>query len=171
VTTGQQENTIRSVELQMENYLYAPNEHDRYLMLDYFFDKAVVHNAEQCSGMLKFAPIIYNDPWKELGYPIYNPTSIEILYSRIENKYRFNTFYDQTDDRGEYTNARRMIWNTAPNGYVRTLNPANLNYNKDVTQLKRFRNYNNQVWLRKDVVGNVKILLILSNLKLLNSPR
>lgn len=171
MTTGQQVNTIKSVELQMENYLYASNGHDRYLMLEYFFDKAVVHNAEQCSGLLKFAPIAHNDPWRDLSFPAFNLGSVDILYSKVENKYRFNMFFDLTDDRGEFTNARRMIWNTAANGYVRTLNNSNLNYAKDATQRKRFRDYNNLVFLRKDVVGNIKILLMLSTLKLQQSPR
>lgn len=171
MTTGQQVNTIRSVELQMENYMYAPNGHDRYLMLEYFFDKAVVHNPEQCSGLLRLNQTPTNDPWGALAYPIINPSSIDILYSKVENKYRFNQFFDVTDDRGEFTNARRMIWNTEANGYVRSLNVPNLNYGKDSFQRKKFRDYNNLVFLRKDVVGNVKILLMLANLKLLNSPR
>jgi hypothetical protein len=171
VVTGQQENTIKSVQVIMENYLYAANEHDRYLMLDYFFDKGVVFNNEQCSGLLKFNPILYNDPWAELGFPVYNINSVDILYSRVENRYRFNQFSDLVDDRGEFSAARRMIWNTGANGYVKTLNAPNLNYAKDPEQRKRFRGYNNSVWLRKDIVGNVKILVILSDLKLQNSPR
>jgi len=172
VNTGQQVNVLRSIELQMENYLYdAGNCHDRYLMLEYFFDKAVIWNPEQCSGMLKFNPIIHNDPWKELSFPQYNAGSVDILYSKVENKYRFNQMVDLTSDRGEFSNARRMIWNTSPNGYVRALNNANLDYAKSPTEHKRFRNYQNSVWLRKDIVGKVKILLILADQKLQQSPR
>ena len=121
--------------------------------------------------MLKFNPIIHNDPWKELSFPQYNAGSVDILYSKVENKYRFNQMVDLTSDRGEFSNARRMIWNTSPNGYVRALNNANLDYAKSPTEHKRFRNYQNSVWLRKDIVGKVKILLILADQKLQQSPR
>ncbi len=78
---------------------------------------------------------------------------------------------DITDDRGEFSSARRMIWNTAPNGYVRTLNAANMNYNKNDFQRKKIRGYNTLVLLRRRVSGDKKYLVILSNNKNLLSPR
>lgn len=32
-----------------------------------------------------------------------------------------------------------LIWNTEDNGYIRNLNPVNLNYNKQDFQRKKFR--------------------------------
>ena len=171
VATGQQTNTVRSVEHQVEVYLYASNCHDRYLQLETYFDRAVVFNNEQVSGYLNLIENPHNDPYAALNYPIVNPNSIDILYSKVEGKYRWNMFFDITDDRGEFTNAKRMIWNTTANGYLKILNPLNLNYNKDRFQLKRMRGYNNSVWLQKKVSGSNKILVILVQNKLLNSPR
>jgi hypothetical protein len=73
----------------------------------------------------------------------------------------------------------QMIWNTAINGYDRTLNSNNLNYAKDIFQRKKFRHYTNSVWLRKDPMDIVKypngnpykMLVILTNNKELYSPR
>lgn len=169
--TAQQTNTLRSVEHQVEVYLYAPNCHDRYLQLETYFDRAVVFNNEQVSGYLNLIQTPFNDPYATLNYPIINANSMDILYSKVEGKYRFNGFFDIVDDRGEFTNAKRMIFNTAANGYAKVLNPLNLNYNKDPFQRKRFRGYNNSVWLQKKVCGPNKILVILVNNKLLNSPR
>jgi len=171
VNTVQQVNTVRSVEIQMENYIYDANCHDRWHDLEFFFDEAVVFNTEQVSGLLKLNQTPNNDPYALLNYPITNFASIDILYSKIENKYRFNMFDDITDDRGEFTNAKRMIWNTASNGYARTLNSANLNYTKDPFQRKKFRHYTTNVLLRRKVSGNRKILLMLTNNKDLYSPR
>lgn len=169
--TAQDVNTLRSVESQVEIYKYAPNCTDRYLYLEDFFDEAVVYNNEQVSGLLKLNVTPHNDPFGMLAYPIINPSSISILYSKVEGKYRFNQFFDITDDRGEFSNARRMIWNTGANGYVRVLNPLNLDYQKNEFQRKKIRGYNTLVNLKKNVSGNMKFLVLLSSNKLLNSPR
>jgi hypothetical protein len=173
--TGQAVNTTRSVEYIMESYIYDPDGIDRYQVLDYNFDKAVVYNTEQVSGTLNLtlspknnAPIIVN-------YPQINPNSISILFSKEEQKYRFNQFWDITNNRGEFiiggVQAQQPIWNTELNGYIRILNVNNLNYNKSPFDRKKFRHYVNHVVLTRTVSDNVKMLLKVSNNKLLNSPR
>lgn len=179
--TPQRVNTVRSVEYYLEVYKYDQNCYDRFHVLDYNFDEAVVYNTEQCSGMLRLTPNPRPDPMLMIQYPIVNPTFIEILFSKVENKYRFNQFWDITDDRGEYPLyplppvAQRMIWNTGANGYVKTLNPVNLNYNKAEMQRKKFRHYTNSVFLRKRVIVGqqmtYKMLVLIANTKELNSPR
>jgi hypothetical protein len=169
--TGLQVNTLRSIEYQLEVYKYDLNCYDRYLFLDVNFDEAVIFNNEQCSGLLKLNLTPNNDPWLANTYPIFNPNSVDILYSRVENKYRFDMITDLTDDRGEFTNAQRMIWNTGASGYIKTLNPLNLNYSKDVFQQKKMRGYTSSVFLRKKVSGDKKFLLNFSINKLQNSPR
>lgn len=171
VNTVQQETTLRSVECQVEVYKYATNCHDRYLEVDTFFDEAIVTNNEQTSGLLLLNNSPYNDPWATIGYPKYNANSVDILYSRVENRYRFNMIVDLTDDRGQFTMAQRMIWNTPANGYTRVLNPANINYAKDPFQHKKIRGYTSTVLLRKKISGNEKFLILLTNNKELNSPR
>jgi hypothetical protein len=146
--------------------------YDRFHVLDFNFDQAVVYNTEQVSGMLNLNLAPKNNPMQMIKYPIINFNFIDILYSKVENKYRFNQFWDITDDRGEYNPiAQRMIWNTGANGYNRTLNPNNLNYNKPSFQRKKFRHYTNTVFLRKKVCGDKKMLVILTNNKELYSPR
>ena len=171
LSTGQEVNTLRSVQYQMEVYKYAPNCFDRYHVLDFNFDEAVIYNTEQVSGLLRLNLSPKNNPWGILAYPIINPTFIDILFSKVEQKYRIDQFWDVTDDRGEYTTAERMIWNTEPNGYIKTLNPINLNYNKDPFQRKKFRHYTNVVLLRRLVSGDKKMIVMITNNKNLYSPR
>jgi hypothetical protein len=171
INTIQTVNTLRSVEYQMEAYNYENNCYDRFHLLDFNFDEAVVYNSEQCSGLLKLNISPKNNPTAMIQYPIINPTSIDILYSKVEQKYRFNQFWDVTNDRGEYTNVEEVIWNTQPNGYVQILNAANLNYNKYQTQRKKFRHYENYVFLRRVVSGKTKMLVMITNGKNLYSPR
>lgn len=185
VNTGNQTFTLRSVEYQLEVYKYAPNCYDRFHKLDTNFDEAVVYNTEQCSGLLKLNLTPRNNAPAILNYPVINPSNIEILYSKVEQKYRFNQFWDITRDRGEFpigspyppptpnvgSYAMQTIWNTAPNGYIRTLNPNNLNYNKFALERKKFRHYTNTVLLRKLVSGDSKFLVMTSTNKNLYSPR
>jgi len=170
-SSGIQVNTLRSIEYYMEVYKYASNCYDRYLFLNANFDEAVIYTNEQCSGLLKLNLSDVNDPYQANLYPIYNGNSVDVLFSKVEGKYRLNTFYDLTSDRGEFSNAERMIWLTGANGYVRNLNPQNLEYAKDVFQQKRFRNYNMTVFLRRRVSGNMKFLMLFAENKQLESKR
>lgn len=172
VDTAQTVNTVRSVEYQLECYKYAPNAFDRFHVLDFNFDEAVVYNTEQVSGLLKLNLQSRTNPFEVVSYPRIQASYIDILFSKVENRYRFNQFWDITADRGEYNpNAQRMIWNTEANGYIRVLNPANMNYNKQEFQRKKFRHYLNYVFLRKKVSGDRKMLVVFTNNKNLYSPR
>ena len=172
VNTPQEVNTLRSIEYTMEAYKYAPNCYDRFHVLDFNFDEAVIYNTEQTSGLLKLILNPKQDPTAILTYPIINPTNINVLFSKEENKYRFNQFWDVTDNRGEYDPAaQRTIWNTEANGYIRVLNANNINYDKDPFQRKKFRHYTTSVLLRRLVSNDRKMLVMIANTKDLNSPR
>ena len=188
VHTVQQVNTLRSIEYMLEVYKYAGNCYDRFHSLDFNFNEAVVYTTEQCSGLLKLNLVPKNNAPQRLAYPVVNIDSVDILYSKEEQKYRFNQFWDLTASRGEFpinsayppptpnvgTYAERMIWNTGANGYVRVLNPNNLNYSKNPLQRKKFRGYVTFVLLRRtftpDTEGN-KMLVMLTNNKNLASSR
>ena len=174
--SGQVVNTLRSIEYQMEAYVFKnfnlprPQEMigvDRWHDLDWNFDEAIIYNSEQVSGLLTLDLIPKNNVVLLNQYPIINnPTNIQILYSKEEQKYRFNQFWDITDDRGEFTGIERSIWITTLNGYIKDLNQANLNYIKAEMQHKKFRHYYNMLLLRKNYSGDRKMLLKLNNSKM-----
>jgi hypothetical protein len=172
-STGQTVNTVRSIEYMLEGYIYNQDTSDKYHVLDANFDRAVIHNSEQVSGVLKLNPSPKNNSPIIVNYPQVNPTNIDILFSKEEQKYRFNQFWDVTADRGEFTypNVQRPIWTTEFNGYIRGLNPNNLNYNKSPFERKKFRHYTNRVLLYKMISGNIKLIFKLANTKFLYSPR
>ena len=174
--TGQSVNTIRSIEYQLETYVYKGTMGnacggDAYEDLNFNFDQATIYNNEQVSGLLLLNMSPYNDPWNELTYPIVGSQNINVLADKVEHKFRLNQFWDITNDRGEFTNSEQPVWGTSCNGYVRTLNSINLNYNKPETQRKKFRHYSNHVLLRRMQSGNKKMLLRLNNTKLNLSQR
>lgn len=175
--TGQSVNTIRSFEYQLETYVYKGDPQynmcggDKWEDLDFNFDASIIYNNDQVSGLLVLNPQPVNNPWNNLTYPIVNLNSIDVLVSKVEHKFRFNQFWDITNDRGEFTNVEQSIFNTESNGYIRPLNTLNLNYQKSPTQRKKFRHYSNNLILRRNVSGNRKMLLRLNNTKLLLSQR
>ena len=175
--TGQAVNTVRSFEYQLETYIYKGEAlynmcgGDKWEDLNYNFDSAIVYNNDQTSGLLILNQQPFNDPWGSLTYPIIGPNNINILSTKVEHKFRFNQFWDITNDRGEFSNAEQSTFVTNCNGYIRPLNSVNLNYNKLATQRKKFRHYSNQVILRRNVSGNRKMLLRLNNTKLQLSMR
>jgi hypothetical protein len=176
-STGQSVTTTRSIEYLLECYVYDQDGIDRYEVLDYNFDKAIVYNNEQVSGLLQLnlspknnAPVIVNYPQIDVATNLIN-----ILYSKEEQKYRFNQFWDVTRNRGEFQAGgilvQQPIWSTELNGYIRNLNVNNLDLNKSPFERKKFRHYANHVVLIRTVSDNVKMLLKVTNNKLLNSPR
>jgi hypothetical protein len=152
----------------------------------------VIYNSEQVSGYLNLNPYPKNNLALSSQYPIINTNSIDILFSKEENKYRFNQFWDITRDRGEFPitagspatgpvipgttvlagpKVEQNIWTTELNGYIRTLNNANLDYSKEYMQRKKFRHYVNFLHLKKDVSGDVNMILKIANSKNQMSPR
>ena len=175
--TGQSVNTIRSIEYQLETYVFKGEPEynlcggDKWEDLDFNFDKAIIYNNDQVSGLLNVVMAPFNDPWNALGYPILTPNFMTVLSSKVEHKFRINQFWDITNDRGEFTNAEQSVFDTSCNGYIRPLNNTNLDYFKSSTQRKKFRHYSNHVLLRRQVSGSRKMLLRLNNTKLLLSQR
>ena len=171
--TGQQVTTLRSVEYQMEAYLYQNEGKDRFHDLDYNFDEAIIYNSEQVSGLLRLILEPKNNIQLSMMYPIVGANDIQTLFSKVEQKYRFNQFWDITFDRGEFTGVTNTIWETDWDGYTRELNPTNLNYAKAPHQRKKFRHYFNHILLRKsdEMATTRKMLLKLENTKLNQSFR
>jgi hypothetical protein len=176
-TTGQMVNTVRSLEYQLEAFVYKGDlingcGDDRWHDLDFNFDESIIYNTEQVSGLLRLELNPKRDPLAMIQYPIISNTDIRILYSKEEQKYRFNQFWDITKDRGEFFNqslgvfVEQPIFITQLNGYIKDLNSVNLDYTKDSDQRKKFRHYYNKFLLRRRVSSNRKMMLKINNTKL-----
>ncbi len=175
--TGTTVTTMRNVEYYLEAYKYSANGQDKFHLLDYNFDSAIVYNSEQISGLLNLNLKSKSNPFLYLNYPIINPTgSTEILFSKEEQKYRFNQFNDITKDRGEFSGVENILTTTFPNGYVWFVNPFSVDYYKSATQRKKFRHNVSKVLLRKnppeirkegvDGRGDIKMIFKFINTKL-----
>jgi hypothetical protein len=198
VVTAQMVNTIKSIEYYLEAYRRDRNLCvDQFHVLDYNFDQAVIFNSEQASGYLNLNLYPKNDIPLSLQFPrlATNQNSYDILYAKEEQKYRINQFWDITKDRGEFPigsgypppqgpyqaspNSTVLlgnyeeynIWVTSPNGYVKILNPLNLDYAKPQLERKKFRQYINFIKLIKNNSRDTNMILKIVNTKTQYSPR
>ncbi|HEY4062327.1 MAG TPA: glycine zipper family protein [Puia sp.] len=171
VTVSQEVTTLRTIEYQLEAYKYLNDCRDQFHILDENFDRAVVYNSEQCSGLLRLNIKPKNNPYTLNQYPSVGLNGIDILFSKEENKYRFNQFWDAVSDRGEFTGKQYNIWTVSPNGYTKELNTLAIKYSKSALQHKKFRHFTQRLLLRKTVSNDVKYLLKLTNQKQQRSLR
>jgi hypothetical protein len=170
--TGQQVNSVRNIEYLLEAYKTHNNCADKFHLLDENFDQAIISNSEQISGLLELSIKPKNNPVAALSFPQVLANSIKILFSKEENKYRFNQFWDITKDRGEFnTQVNEPMFNTKANGYEYNINPKYVNYSKAALERKKFRHNVNKVLLRKVKSGDVKLLFKISNQKVIQSYR
>ena len=154
IPTGDTVTTMKNVEYVLEAYKYGSNGQDKFHLLDYNFDEAIVYNSEQISGPLNLNLKSKSNPFMFINYPIINATgSTDILYSKEEQKYRFNQFNDIVKDRGEFSGAENILVTTSPNGYTWNVNPFSVDYYKAPLQRKKFRHNVGKVLLRKKAVG------------------
>ena len=166
---GNNVTTIRNLEINLEARKYSEDCTSYHHKLDYFFDRLVIYNSEQCSGYLDLVMQYKNNPIQNLQYPkVTLLPSIEVLWSKVEQKYRINQFYDIVKDRGEYSGTEDIFILIEPNGYIRKLDNTKLDYNKFFTEHKRFRHFVNRIWLIKDYRNgdnDKKMILMIADVK------
>lgn len=169
ISTKSSVNILQSVEYEQEAYEYRNNCRDRYHNYNETFDRAIVYNSEQSSGMLNLVNTTNN---KKTHYtlPKFNLNfSSDIPLVKVENKFRFNEFRDYTDDRGRFTLNQRHLFITKANGYERLLNIPNINYKQKYAP--RIRHNVNKIWFSKERPNNINLITKFSNVKLQISSR
>lgn len=89
-----------------------------------FFNKSIVYNDQQCSGIRNLVAKPQNDLKSYLQYPKYNPDSIDILFTKSDNFYNYNGFWDVVKDYSQ------PIWLTVCESLPtsKQLNTTNLDY-------------------------------------------
>ena len=68
---------------------------------DYYFNKAVVYNSQQSSGILELVPKPKHNLRSYLTYPILGTTSKTITFTKSDNFYNFNTYWNVVKDRSK----------------------------------------------------------------------
>ena len=90
---------LQNVKDYTKVYQYLPDEFgvfddNRKTETDrYYFNKAVLYNGQQSSGILKLAPKPYRNMQEYMKYPIYESDSKTITFTKSDNFYQYNTFW------------------------------------------------------------------------------
>ncbi len=171
--SGQQIDVPRSLEYLLEVYHYKNFGRDRFHMHHENFSHLIVHNTEQMSPLLALNYSSGN-PEQNILFPKKNDTNLvtfDVLFSKEENKYRVNQFWDMVKDRGEFTLAENHLFPTDESGYRQVINPVAIDMNKPEEQRKKFRHYFNKFRLIKSISGKNKFITKLYNIKKLLSVK
>lgn len=64
-----------------------------------WFNKAILYNNQQSTGVLNLVPKPLNKMKEYMKYPIFNNDSKDILYTKSDNFYQYNTFWSLVKDR------------------------------------------------------------------------
>lgn len=80
-------------------YSYLPipdgvfNDNAKIQTDDQYFNKAIIYNGQQCSGILELVPKPMNNMKAYMQYPMYNDDSKTITYTKSDNFYQYNNFW------------------------------------------------------------------------------
>lgn len=64
-----------------------------------YFNKAILYNGQQSSGILELVPKPMHNLKEYLTYPIYNANSKTITFTKSDNFYQYNTFWGLVKDK------------------------------------------------------------------------
>lgn len=161
--------TISSIEYNLEAYRYKENKKDKFHVLNENFDTLVVSNSEQCSPFYSIK--LQKSIRDTITYPRKNDIGYDILFTKEEQKYRINQFWDAIKDRGEFTNAEYHIWHYHESGYKKILNMPAIDLDKPRYEKKKFRSNWTKFLFAKAVSGSIKYIVKMFNIKKINSIR
>jgi len=94
-----QDEILQNIQDYTKAYEYLPipdgifNINTRIETNDKWFNKAILYNGQQSSGVLELVAKPLNDMSSYMKYPIYNTDSKTITYTKSDNFYQYNTFW------------------------------------------------------------------------------
>ena len=109
-------------------YLSIPdgvfNDNTRIETNDHWFNKAVLYNGQQSSGLLELVAKPLNNMREYMTYPRFNVDSKTITYTKSDNFYQYNTFW------AAQISSQNVLFNTTCTSlsYDKVINDANMDY-------------------------------------------
>lgn len=98
-----QDEILQSIKDYTKVYKYtnSSNINKRIQPDNAYFNKAILYNDQQSSGLLLLNSKPQNNMKEYISYPKYNSDSKSILYTKSDNFYQYNTFWDVVADKNE----------------------------------------------------------------------
>lgn len=110
--------------LPIQDGVYSYN--TRIEVNNHWFNKAILYNGQQSSGLLKLEQKPVNNLFAYNKYPIFNSDSKTILYTKSDNFYQYNTFW------ALQKNSQIPLFNTSCESLSldKVINNENMDYGK-----------------------------------------
>lgn len=142
-------NVINALEFTLDVIRYQ-NKYDYFYNQEVTFNKAIIYNDRQCSGLLELIPRDSNNLLQVGLYPRQYPDRTQVLVTNSENTWRVNSFDDLINSQ---TSNVPMFKNTCANDY-KELNNKALDYLKPSLNRSRLRAHKAKVRLINDCHSN-----------------
>lgn len=90
---------LQSVKDYTKTFKYLPitdgvfNDNAQIQTDDQYFNKAILYNGQQCTGVLNLVPRPTHNLQAYNSYPKYNTDSKTIIFTKSDNFYQYNTFW------------------------------------------------------------------------------
>ena len=91
-----------------------------------YFNKAILYNGQQSSGVLELVPKPMHNLKEYLTYPIYNADSKTITFTKSDNFYQYNTFWGLVKDKS----LPLFLSSCESMSIDKIVNQANMDYSK-----------------------------------------
>ena len=91
-----------------------------------WFNKAVLYNGQQSTGVLELVPKPINNLKDYLKYPVYNTDSKTITFTKSDNFYQYNTFWSLV----KYKQEPLFVRTCESLSIDKVVNQANMDYGK-----------------------------------------
>jgi hypothetical protein len=127
-----QDEILQNIKDYTKVYQYLPSEYgvfDDNLKVEIdnqYFDKSILYNGQQSSGVLKLVPKPINNLSDYMKYPIYSVDSKTITFTKSDNFYQYNTFWSLVRDK-----SKPLFISTCESLSIdKVVNQSNMDYSK-----------------------------------------
>ena len=95
---------LQNVKDYTKAYTYLPSDDgvfndNRRISVNGYFNKAILYNDQQSTGVLELVAKPMNNLKEYLKYPVYNTDSKTITFTKSDNFYQYNTFWGLVKDK------------------------------------------------------------------------
>lgn len=95
---------LQSVQDYTKSYRHLPSEDgvfndNRRVATNEYFNKAVLYNDQQSTGVLELVPKPINNLKEYMKYPVYKSDAKVITFTKSDNFYQYNTFWSLVKDK------------------------------------------------------------------------
>lgn len=127
-----QDEILQNIRDYTKAYRHSPNDNGVFfdagkIELDReYFNKAILYNGQQSSGLLNLVPKPKNNLSEYMKYPLYNTDSKTITYTKSDNFYQYNTFWALNKDKTQPL----FVKSCESTSIDKEINQSNMDYSK-----------------------------------------